>query len=176
MRFLLLPLKSRRAAGFSLVELMVVLAIATILMTIAIPSFKTFIDRQKVLTVAADLYASVSLTRSEAIRRGARVYLLPKDGAAWSNGWVVQTDPADPKTIVYSRDGAPTQLQITPSFSPNNSDLSLVYDGTGRTSSKGSVVARSGFWNIKIGNEQRNLIINLLGRPYLCDPAKTSPC
>lgn len=173
---ILLSLKLRRSGGFSLVELMVVLAIATILLTIAIPSFKTFMDRQKVTTVAADLYASVAYTRAEAIRRGARVYLLPKDGAAWSNGWVVQTDPADPATIVYSRDAAPTRLQITPSFSPDNSDLSLVYDGSGRASSKSSVLARSGSWNIKIDNEQRNLQINAVGRPYLCDPAKTSPC
>lgn len=177
MRFPLHQLKVRRPDGFSLVELMVVLAISTILMTIAIPSFKTFIDRQKVTTVASDLYASVAFTRAEAIRRGARVYLLPKDGLTWESGWVVQTDLTNAATIVYSRDAVPTRLQITQSFKPNNSDLSLAYDGNGRTSSKSnSQVVSSGSWNIAIGVEQRNLVINTLGRPYLCDPAKTSPC
>jgi type IV fimbrial biogenesis protein FimT len=59
-------------SGFSLVELMVTVAIAAILMAIAAPSFKIFIDNQKLLTTATEFYSAVNMTRSEAIKRGRR--------------------------------------------------------------------------------------------------------
>jgi type IV fimbrial biogenesis protein FimT len=58
--------------GFSLVELMVTVAIAAILMAIAAPSFSIFIDNQKLLTTATEFYSAVNMTRSEAIKRGAQ--------------------------------------------------------------------------------------------------------
>jgi type IV fimbrial biogenesis protein FimT len=96
--------------GFSLVELMVTVAIAAILMAIAAPSFSIFIDNQKLLTTATEFYSAVNMTRSEAIKRGAQVTLAANDGVAWTSGWTVFVDtngnarPDAGETTIFTHD------------------------------------------------------------------------
>src|SRR4051812_32932158 len=66
-----------KAAGFSIVELMVVLLIAGILLAIGIPSFQATIQNHRLITATNALFMAVNLTRSEAIHRGIRVDLVP---------------------------------------------------------------------------------------------------
>ena len=86
-----------RRAGFTLLELMVVLAIAGVLIGLASPEMSSMIRRQRLETAAADLYGAIDLTRSQAIARGARVQLVPLEpaGINWSRGWVVFVDAND---------------------------------------------------------------------------------
>src|SRR3569832_1309807 len=73
--------------GFSAPELMVVLAVASILLAVAVPSLHGFIQSQRLMAAANEFQAAVSLARSEAIRRGVRVDLVPaKNGSDWSHG------------------------------------------------------------------------------------------
>jgi type IV fimbrial biogenesis protein FimT len=95
--------------GFSLVELMVTVAIAAILMAIAAPSFSIFIDNQKLLTTATEFYSAVNMTRSEAIKRGAQVTLAANDGVAWTSGWTVcrhkwNARPDAGETTIFTHD------------------------------------------------------------------------
>jgi type IV fimbrial biogenesis protein FimT len=165
--------------GFSLIELMVVLAIAAIILVIAVPNFTTLLDRQRLTTVANDLYGSVSYTRAEAIRRGSQVDLVPQDPTDWAKGWSVSIPAAAGASgggapeIVYSRVAAPKGLTIS-----WNSTLvpgtSLSYDGTGRIrQAAGSGLAWQGSWLLSLNGQQRKLSINTLGRPRICDPGQT---
>jgi len=86
-----------RVSGFTLIELMVAIAIVAILAAIAFPSFKSTLQSNHVSTAANDLMASFSLARSEAIRSNRGGGICPsKDGAAcggaWNDGWLVWTD------------------------------------------------------------------------------------
>jgi type IV fimbrial biogenesis protein FimT len=76
-----------RSRGFTLIELMVTLTILAIMMGIAVPSFRTFVDNQKVKTASFELMTSVMMARSEAIKRNATVTLTP--GESWASGWSV---------------------------------------------------------------------------------------
>jgi type IV fimbrial biogenesis protein FimT len=165
--------------GFSLIELMVVLAIAAIILVIAVPNFTTLLDRQRLTTVANDLYGSVSYTRAEAIRRGSQVDLVPQDPTDWAKGWSVSIPAAAGASgggapeIVYSRVAAPKGLTIS-----WNSTLvpgtSLSYDGTGRIrQAAGSGLAWQGWWLLSMNGQQRKLSINSIGRPRICDPDQT---
>lgn len=81
--------------GFTLVELMVALAVAGILVTVAVPSFTDFVANQRVKAANQELFATLSYARSEAVRRNATVRVLPIDATeGWSSGWQV-VDAAD---------------------------------------------------------------------------------
>lgn len=86
---------NRVAAGFTVIELMIALAILSILIGIATPAFKGMVNSQRVKTAAADLHASLLQARSEAVKRNQRVLIRPASGETWSDGWLV-SDPATP--------------------------------------------------------------------------------
>lgn len=91
----------KRSRGFTLVELMITLALAAIIMSLAIPGFQDIIRNNRAATQSNELVAALSLARSEAVKRGARVSLCPStNGAActggtdWAEGWIVFLDTA----------------------------------------------------------------------------------
>ena len=68
------------AAGFSIVELMIVLAIASILMTLAAPSMGTFVRDNRIQAEALGLISMMHFARSEAVKRKTRVVLCHRKG------------------------------------------------------------------------------------------------
>src|SRR5207245_8801902 len=75
-----------RVAGFTMTELMVTVAIAAILTSVAVPAFSTLIASQRAKTFSSALYATLAKTRSEAITLNGNVTLNPAAGG-WGNGW-----------------------------------------------------------------------------------------
>ncbi|TAL89769.1 MAG: prepilin-type N-terminal cleavage/methylation domain-containing protein [Rhodanobacter sp.] len=91
-----------RSRGFSLLELMVTVAVVAILLAIAVPSFRGVIHRNQVSSASNALLASVNYARSEAITRGQLVSMCPGDKSlgctagskVYDQGWIVYTYPA----------------------------------------------------------------------------------
>lgn len=78
-----------RPGGFTIIELMVTVAIAGILAAYGLPELRILINNQRVRGVTTDLVASLIYARSEAIKRNAQVSLVP-NGGSWAAGWTVQ--------------------------------------------------------------------------------------
>ncbi|GIZ53869.1 GspH/FimT family pseudopilin [Noviherbaspirillum aridicola] len=95
----------RRLAGFTLVELMVALAVAAILAGLAAPSFSEMIANQRAKSVATDLYIALTKARSEALKRNVSVSLTPKTADQWHGGWQI-LDPADSTRALHARGAA----------------------------------------------------------------------
>jgi type IV fimbrial biogenesis protein FimT len=80
--------------GFTIIELMITVVIASILLTIGVPSFQNLIRENRLATQANEFITALNMARSEAIRRGQNV-TVTANGGNWNNGWVVTTiDPA----------------------------------------------------------------------------------
>lgn len=90
-----------RSHGFTLVELMVALAIAVILITIGLPSFSEMIASNRVTSQTNDLVSALNTARYEAIRRGAPVCVKRVSGTAqnWAGGWRVFVDSKSNRTV-----------------------------------------------------------------------------
>ena len=78
-----------KAGGFTLVELMVTIAIAAILLAIGVPSFQSMIASQRLKAAASTLQAYLNLTRAEALKRNATVSLTPNSPTQWQTGWKI---------------------------------------------------------------------------------------
>jgi type IV fimbrial biogenesis protein FimT len=89
----------RPAPGVTLVELVIVLAIAALLMAVAVPFYGDWIADYQVLNHAQALAGTMNLARTEAIKRGSRVNLCKSrdlrqcaSGGDWDAGYVVYVD------------------------------------------------------------------------------------
>ena len=77
-------------AGYTLVELLVVMALGTILLSIAVPSMTAMLNTQRANAAGSSFLASLNLARAEAIKRNARVVVCKSaDGLSCmlTGGW-----------------------------------------------------------------------------------------
>ncbi len=82
--------------GFTLVELMITLAVAAILATAAVPSFISMIASNRVTSASNEMVTALNLAKSEAVRSG-RDTLLCKNidcdtTGSWGDGWLLFND------------------------------------------------------------------------------------
>lgn len=70
--------------GFTLLELMVTVAVLAILVTVGVPSFQTLIQNNRVTTQTNELVTALNAGRTEAVKRGRNVQVAV---APATNGW-----------------------------------------------------------------------------------------
>lgn len=81
----------RGSAGFTLLELMTVLAILGVLVSIAIPSFGYMAANTKVKSASTELYLAMIRARSESIKRN-RPVSISAHADGWQAGWQIIVD------------------------------------------------------------------------------------
>ena len=110
--------------GFTLVEMMVTVSIIAILASIAIPSFQSLIRNERVKSASYNLFASLMVARSEAIKRNEDVAITPVTAGSWQDGW--QVSAADGTDI--KNQGALAGIAVS------GAPASITYKRTGRLS------------------------------------------
>lgn len=85
--------------GFTLIELMVTVAVAATVLTVGVPSFRELIKENRIATSANDFMAAIHMARSEAVTRGVRISLCKSANLAdctssggWEQGWMIFRD------------------------------------------------------------------------------------
>lgn len=192
----------KQQQGVTLIEVMIVIAILTIVMAIGAPSFQVFIQNAKVRTAAENMQAGLALARGEALHRNEAVslWLVNNTTAACArssagSSWVVSlTDPAGScaneisetvvPRIIQTRSGNDGSDRVNVSAmsgaSPAVATSCVTFNGFGKaldTCVDGNPrVARITFASAtSTGNLNLEVRIDAGGSTRLCDPAKTGP-
>lgn len=83
----------KRFKGFTLIELMIAIAMLAILLAVGVPNFQASIQNNRMSTNANELLSAMMIARSEAIKRGVNVRIMSTSGNQnWANGWTIITD------------------------------------------------------------------------------------
>lgn len=90
---------SKRQQGFTLVEMMVTLAVAIILIAVGVPMFTSVAANNRAAAQTNALVTALNLARSEAVGRATRVSVGPTSGGNWANGWAVFIDADSDDTV-----------------------------------------------------------------------------
>jgi type IV fimbrial biogenesis protein FimT len=196
MRVKLSALLKSREKGFTLIELMVTLALAIIIATIAVPSYRAFIVNQQLTAASGDFMASLLQARSEAVRLGRNVALAPADGTDWRSGWNVFLDADCTGTYSAANSATNTLIITSPAMGPAVS----IDPAPTRTTLPFSLAspyfayAPSGFllpyscaYAASLGNgtlwltatetgRSRAIKVAITGRARVCSPSPTDDC
>lgn len=87
-------LKGKNQRGFTLIELMVTIAVLAIVVSIAAPSFTNMIRNNQSVALGEELVTALNYARAEAVKRGARVSVCASSNGTsctgnWTQGWIV---------------------------------------------------------------------------------------
>jgi type IV fimbrial biogenesis protein FimT len=157
-----------RARGVTLMELMVVVAIGGVLASWALPNFRDMIGRTRLKTAASDLHTSLTLARSEAVKRNASVTVSPAGGGTnWAVGWQVKSG----STVLSTQDGYSSVTFTTKdaSYATALATTTITFSGTGRASTTSTPASSSIAFILTssgtLGTWARCVVLDPSGRP-----------
>ena len=174
-----LPAGRPIAAGFTLIEMMIVIAIAAILLAAAVPSFTDLIIRQRLQAEGSALMADLALARSEAVRQSTTVTVCASANSAscsnaanWAVGRITFVDqgtqgvfePASDRLLRVNAD-ASTADSLTPT--QPLSSVSFRADGT--------VAAAIAFSVCHSGYKGLSISVSAVGRPRMVNQSAVCP-
>ncbi len=90
----------RGQRAFTLIELLITVAVAAIVLTVGVPTFRDTMLNNRIVTQTNELIGTLNLVRSEAIKRGMRVVVCRAAGSdcatdatsIWEAGWLIYAD------------------------------------------------------------------------------------
>jgi type IV fimbrial biogenesis protein FimT len=168
----------RRESGFTMIELMFVLAMAAMLMSIALPALQMFSTNAKQTGAINDFVSSMHLARNTAITTNARVTMCASSNASsceavsWDSGWILFRDANSNQTIDGTDSiigsGSPSE---GPSIASAEYGQFLMYRPNGRVMNA-NVGTNTGEFKVcdnRGDAHSKVVIVSLSGRPKLSE-------
>lgn len=157
-------------AGFSLIELVIVMAIAGMLMVLGIPGFATWLQNTRVRTAAESVHAGLQLGRTEALKRNTSVSMVISADTSWSVGCTVST--AACPAVIQQRTASEASTGTSAVVGNATVANTVIYNNLG------ALVNPAGGMTVDVDStvlsaaDSRNLRIQIgiSGATRLCDP------
>lgn len=122
-------------SGFTLTELLVVITIVGILTMVAIPSFTALSESQRAKNASFEMYALLSIARSEAIKRNTNIKIEPvMVGGVFDH---LEVTIVSDGTLLHSKP-APKKIGIEALKANGTTLANVIYTRTGRTTADGA--------------------------------------
>ena len=173
----------RHLRGFTLIELMVTLAIVAVLSMVAVPNFTAFQRNSELSSVANNFVGAMNTARTEAMKRNANALVAPTTGTNWADGWSVFVDvnrngtfDAGTDVLVTTYPALPTYLTAT--ASANNA----LFNGSGYSFDSGGLsnltitIARNDVPAAETLEQTRRIKVATTGRVRSCKGSDTTNC
>ncbi len=180
--------------GFTLIELMVVLAITAVLATLAAPSFTRMIQSNTISSNVNTFMADMRFARSEAIRRGGAVVMCRSDapeatnptcgsgsgpgGNGWVSGWIIFQDSNNNGVKTATEPLIRVQAALTSMDSiveaGGSSSTKLRFTATGRLLNLSSATQFQFGGGNYASEVQRVLCVNMSGRARIAGDGNTA--
>lgn len=157
-----------RRGGFTIIELMITLAVLAVLVAIAAPSFSGLIERRKLHGAGEKLFADLMYAKTEAIKRNDTIRVsFTGNGATWCYGMAIDT-ACDCTAADCTIDGV---LKVTnqddfPGVSVQ-ADSSFDGSSTSFTPLRGAANAGNLQFTVSTGSEL-GVVVSSFGRVRLC--------
>jgi type IV fimbrial biogenesis protein FimT len=166
-------------AGFTLIELIIALAIMGVAMGIGVPMLSGYVASQRVRTAVSDLVADISFARAEAIKESRQAILERLAGATgtWKDGWRICVDldrngscsNAENRKIQQALGGRIKVCSTAADF-----DTRIIFRPDGRVNRPSAPGANDGLKisddlsDAAAGNDYiRSIVIGISGRPLV---------
>ena len=156
--------RSRRAFGFTMIEMVVTMTIFAILVALGVPAMTTWIRNNKVRAVTDSLQTGLRLAQAESLRRSRQVVfsltnsttpdtILPLPAVAGGTSWAIwtvpsMTDNTEPLTFIQSGvlSNASSGVQVTSTNNTINDVSTVCFNSMGRlvNNASANVIAITG--------------------------------
>jgi type IV fimbrial biogenesis protein FimT len=151
--------QDRRPGGFTMIELMIVVALIAIVLALAAPSFTNTLAKNRAQGVASELGTDLQYARSEAVQRNAPVRIIVGSGAEALKS---VTLPAGTATLAFTSNNAKAFLEFDPV-------RGMAVDTAGADASGHvTVSSTSGGWQLRAD-------VTNMGRVKNCSPNSSIP-
>lgn len=165
---------SRRNAGFTMVELLVTIAVVGVMMYIAVPSLTSFLQDSQLSGDTNDLVSSLLLARSESVTRNNPVTLCKiaasdsetcANGESWESGWIAFEDLDNDAVRDSDEDilDTYTGMNANTTVTATNFTNFVTYRPSGASHSQGQ------FTVCVSDTVAQSIIVNATGRPRIAD-------
>ena len=174
-------MQESRNRGYTLLQLVVVMALICILASAGLPAFQNLLERQRLATTIHRLSTQLALARNSAISSSVPVSACPSlgDGSCrndsdWSRGWIVYRDPdrqgqpADAASIL-SQESEPASGSMTLLSSRGRRAIRFLADG--RSSGSNLTIRICGH-----GRLLAEVVVNNVGRVRSAKASGKPPC
>lgn len=152
------------AVGFTLIELMVTVAVAVTVSMTAVPSFRQFVLNQRLKNASYDVVSALTLARSEAIARNASVSLVAS-GGDWSNGWCVTTTDCTAAIVQHEAFNGGITVRTYLLGTANAGPTTVTFGSAGRMTSVATLFAIDPA-TVVSGVRTRCVTLSLTGVPH----------
>jgi type IV fimbrial biogenesis protein FimT len=161
--------------GFTLVELLITIALIAVVLALAAPSFTSTLANKRMEGVAGEFVTDLQYTRSEAVQRNANVRLSTGSAGScytiyvWTGagsctctgtpGSACTGGPTELKTVQFGSSGAAVTPSVTFEFEPVRGALQ------GGVDQSATVSSSSGAWQLRAD------VLGVVGRVLTCSPS-----